>query len=77
MRQCPDAPVSLADHALDFEIEDDYERRKAAEAASPRRLWLDKFHRKDSQRNGAAATLADPEWSGRKRTSKSRKAVAA
>jgi len=75
LRQAPDAPVSLTEFALSFEIEDDTARRRAVEAASPRRLWTDKSARRDSQQRGALATLADPEWAGRRRTSKSRKGL--
>jgi hypothetical protein len=75
MRQAPEAPVSLTEYALAFDLEDDANRRRAVEASSPRRLWTDKSARRDSQRRGALATLADPEWAGRRRTSKSRKGL--
>ena len=61
MRQCESAPVTIAEHALRFSLEDDYAARKARDAgaesgkAKGYRVYR---HRTDSQTRGALATNA-------------------
>lgn len=55
MRQMADSPVSLADFALTFEIEDAANRQAVEGAIQDRRLWK-RMGNKESARRGAAAT---------------------